>query len=130
MKRGDDMTADQRSNNHSAPPHLPPTQAAAPVAYVERRAPRGFFGVVWKWGLVLWTLAFAYDVMRISFVASDLSKKTGGLGALAISNMASNRIVETLIVWFFGALVLGALTYVTRGAKILEAMPIAPNAKR
>jgi hypothetical protein len=87
---------------------------------------RGLFGKIVKWSFVgfnllmlLWVLSYCSFVGKAaSSAATDAEKVGTGIGSILGSGML-------LFIWMFGAVVLGIMTLLTRGKKIIVEETVA-----
>jgi hypothetical protein len=106
-------------------------QAASQMAYVgvpsgaeiweERRAPRSGFGKLVKWSFILFNLWMLAEVVLLSAHVDRVrgQYRDNGFAQLGISAASNVRMNELFVIWAIGAVILGAGTVATRGAKRL-----------
>lgn len=91
---------------------------------------RSGWNKLWIALLVIFNLLMAWEALSLSQRASQLQKSTSGLGHLAVSIVAGQRMNEVLMLWVGGTLLLGILVWVTRPTAVIIETAEAAEARR
>lgn len=93
---------------------------SAEEVWHERRLPRSGFGKVAKWTFVLFNVWMVVEVARVLSVIGDARRSvTSGFGQAVVGVAGQNVLMEWLVFWLLGVVVLGAWMMATRGKREL-----------